>query len=1037
MRRALLALPLLAGCLSEAPEGIAPSQPADTTVKLDFEHRPLPELPLPIDLATRHDETSPTGRRINASMIAPTRMEARVRELLDRLDGWGVMQPIAIPFTGPLDPASILAGHRDPTFDFADDVVYLVNVDRDSPSFGALTALDVGNGAYPLVLEDRAGYWANDPRGDTSTLYFEEVSEDLDGDGVLDPGEDTDLDGVLDVPNYLPGAAPAADDLAGRADATMTFYERETGTLVVRPMEPLEERTTYAVVVTRRILDANGEPVGSPYPFVNHAAQTIALEPLLEVLPAGLSTSDIAFAFSFTTQTIGSSWIALRDGLYGHGVQAHLGRDFPPEVDLLEPLTDGTVGDSSKTFMVRGEDFKPAFQAIATQLLGQSGDSLETQYLIAGADYIDFMVVGRFRAPQLFERVDASGNPLGLNDQSWPVDLDTVPATARSEDVWFTLAVPRKEVSARGEGKPAPVVVLGHGYGSSRFEATTFAGHFARQGLATLSIDNVSHGISIDAETRDLAKIFLSGYGLGPFVDATFKDRAFDQNADGAVDSGADFWTGYLFHTRDVVRQSALDYLQLVRILRSFDGTRRWNLDTTGDGRPDLAGLAGDFDGDGVIDAGGDATIGMTGGSLGGIMSSVVGGIEPEVSAVAPIAGGGVLGDIGARSIQGGVREAVILRVMGPLWVGTPDGAGKTRISTIVPDLNDDATVEVGAVDELTPGDVLVAENGANGERGCGLVQADGRVRAAVEADLGDPVRLVAYEGDALEEAEGCVIAAGREPKAALESFGAEVVFQGDTFGAGSPLVALAEGLGLRRATPDLRRFLGLGQLVLDAADPAVFARHFQKSPLHYPGTGQTTATHALVVTTVGDMNVPAAGGVAIGRAAGFLDYRTPDPRWGKPVHQVLVDTYTVEGVDKLKRHVDPDGNGVLLDVEDFGEGDDLWTGRIPRLDPPLRAYGPDAIGGISGAVFPYPIPTGQHGFAFPRAQIDQLRERCAQSCPAGEDCGCDDAVTFDVGMFMFNMLGRYLASGGTVLDDDLCNSRDDCPGTKPPPPAR
>ena len=45
----------LAGCLSELPEGIAPSQPADVTVKMDFFNRPLPEIPLPNDVATRFD----------------------------------------------------------------------------------------------------------------------------------------------------------------------------------------------------------------------------------------------------------------------------------------------------------------------------------------------------------------------------------------------------------------------------------------------------------------------------------------------------------------------------------------------------------------------------------------------------------------------------------------------------------------------------------------------------------------------------------------------------------------------------------------------------------------------------------------------------------------------------------------------------------------------------------------------------------------------------------------------------------------------
>ena len=36
----------------------------------------------------------------------------------------------------------------------------------------------------------------------------------------------------------------------------MPFYEKQTNTLILRPLVPLHERTTYAVVVTRRLKDA-------------------------------------------------------------------------------------------------------------------------------------------------------------------------------------------------------------------------------------------------------------------------------------------------------------------------------------------------------------------------------------------------------------------------------------------------------------------------------------------------------------------------------------------------------------------------------------------------------------------------------------------------------------------------------------------------------------------------------------------------------------------------------------------------------------
>ena len=308
----LVAVALAVGC-SPAPTGLARSKPAAVTVKMDFFNKPLPEIALPNDIATRYDENSPTKRRINASMIAPTAFEARTRQRLDDLDGWGVMQAITVPFTGTIDVNSVVDRHDDVDYDSRDDAIYVLYLGPDESRIGEVHHLDIGNGNYPAVLERRDLYYKNDPRGDSMTLFYEEADEDLnrngvldpgedadgdgvldegedlDGDGKLDPPEDTDADGILDRPNYLPGMHPSSDDLAARADAVMTFYERSSNTLIARPLVPFDDASTYAVVVTRRIFDLAGDPVGSPYPFINHVAQTDTLEPLLRHLPDGLA----------------------------------------------------------------------------------------------------------------------------------------------------------------------------------------------------------------------------------------------------------------------------------------------------------------------------------------------------------------------------------------------------------------------------------------------------------------------------------------------------------------------------------------------------------------------------------------------------------------------------------------------------------------------------------------------------------------------------------------------------------------------------
>ncbi len=113
-----------------------------------------------------------------------------------------------------------------------------------------------------------------------------------------------------------------------------------------------------------------------------------------------------------------------------------------------------------------------------------------------------------------------------------------------------------------------------------------------------------------------------------------------------------------------MTRQLTLDYMQLVRLIKSFDGARQWRHDVDGNGQPELAG---DFDADGTIDIGGEASIFAFGGSLGGIMSMLLGAVEPHLKAMAPVSGGGGYADMGPRSTQGGVYQAFILRVMAPL----------------------------------------------------------------------------------------------------------------------------------------------------------------------------------------------------------------------------------------------------------------------------------------------------------------------------------------------------------------------------------
>ena len=104
LRHLLACLGLFAvACASPEGTGLAHT-PAGSGAKVKFDvfHRPLPDIPLPNDFATRFDATTVTRRRLNASMVAPTQWESKTRASLDALDGWGTLAPISVSFDGEL-----------------------------------------------------------------------------------------------------------------------------------------------------------------------------------------------------------------------------------------------------------------------------------------------------------------------------------------------------------------------------------------------------------------------------------------------------------------------------------------------------------------------------------------------------------------------------------------------------------------------------------------------------------------------------------------------------------------------------------------------------------------------------------------------------------------------------------------------------------------------------------------------------------------------------------------------------------------------
>jgi hypothetical protein len=1074
-----------------------PQTGAGPRVRWDLDARPLPEIPLPNDVATWPDPSSPTGRRINASFIAPTRLESRVRTEFGELDGWGTYAPISVAFDAPLDLRNLVdrqGGTRFSATDFARHAVYLVDLETGVP-----VPIDVDSGSFHYVTENTNRYFPNDPRGLEAQTLLESVEEDTNLDGVLDPGEDTDFDGVLDHPNTLDGRRGASPE--DTYDDTVFFWERETNTLLLRPILPLREAHEYAVVLTDRLVGLDGSPVRSPFDAIHHVSQFESISRLRGLFAShpevygDLATrgfDGVRFAWSFTTQTVMHDLIALRDGLYGRGPYAFLADQFPPDL-YPAPSRGGTPTHtcdpgSPNVTVVPWAVLHDTIRTLATTALGVDGAGADA--LLATYDDVDHVVIGYFQTPFLAGDPRAPGPDdhwaLGSLDAAHPPHTDLVPVL---------IVVPREDATHH---QPFPVTFYGHGYTGSDVEAFGFAGEVARNGVATVAIDAVGHGNGFDPNTRRLAEALFASSCLGPMGRLLSVDRAVDLNHDGIADPGGDFWSAYLFHTRDVVRQTVLDHIQLIRILRQFSGAPggprttpsfTWtpppdprnphatdpitsSSDLTGAGHPTPAG---DFDGNGTPDIGGwDNGYHAWGESLGAFIASLLGAVDPTIRTAAPTSGAGGLQDVGIRTDLGGVRNAVSLRAMGPLVLGIPrttgpnaDSAcamGETSIQFLVTDVNDARAIEFACLSssELAEGDAVVVSNLTTREIRCGGVGTSGTFRVPIPADAptrvpgptgmpdgwtgGNVLSVDVYQGAAtLVDYATCTMRDHSHPRpsrsiATWESGnggGADhcmhcATYQAAPFEDGSFLVAPAEGFGLRRQTPEFRRFQALAQIALEPADPINYVRSYFLEPIHAPDATYTGPRSLLVAMSIGDQDVPISAGNAMARAAGLLpfvpsdgpdalaDWRTPPAFMGAhgyaSPHDLLNAYHVLEGVSRLDREPIMGALDFLADVDNLGDGLQLYqpngdpggTLRPVTAVPPLRwtratmaatattspfdpPYGTYAA--ISGVLEIYVVPQGNHGTEVP-----------------------DPHKTWDEGVYYPHLLGRWFATDGHDL---------------------
>lgn len=836
-----------AGLVSDDPGPFGPS------VVFDPLALPVPEVPFPNDLLLRPDAGTPSGRAWNISTEAPTRVERRLRGMLNRLDGFGPFAPIFVPFDGPLDLSTVTP-----------DTVLLVNIQEGHPREGEIAPLDLGRGYIPWPMKPH-GYWPFDAMSDAPSIVFPPDNlADADGDGV---------------PEFV------------------SHYEVATHTLVLRPVLPLATGATYAVLVTRGVQGATGTkgsaafaPVRSPFAFKAHAAQAGLVKRAVDL--AGLDPDDLAFGFTYTTSDVAAAPKAWRDGLYGEGPLSRLAEGFPPGFAAVHDLTvtiDGdTDGDGAPDdprdhrFILQPKLISDLFELVGPAVGDQYARSISF-------DHVDHFVFGMLRTPDL-----RTGEA-----RTFGVDPVSGEGEVGENQVPFFASIP---VTVPGVREPPfPVVVYFHGTGTSRMELLAVADNFARQGLAAVSFDEVGHGpilpdVALALEQADLSPDLVEALApvlaealvpekveefeglawyeaieemeeIGLWRELAVHGRTEDQNANGTLESSESFFFADPFKQCASFWQDMVDMFHLVRTLRSLDpaAVPPAVADPASASPEELLPnlLAGDFDADGVLDLGGPVVqIGSAGTSLGGFHATLAAALEPEITVSTPIVGGGGYADIMVRSDLHFVTERVFLEIFGPLVVGCPDGQGGVWLSW-----NDDsdgckaeraATKGFAAVPAVLPGDGVVVTNLANGEIGTGTVNEQGGFAVAVACDRWDPVVVeIARAG-------------------------------GDV--AKVPSLTPYDGTAFERNSPRFRCFLGISQHVLDRCDPISFARNLFLEPL--PGH---PPVNILFEQALGDEAVPIATGMILGLAAGV--FGDDESEW-RPRMETLVAEGALLGSD-------------------------------------------------------------------------------------------------------------------------------------------
>lgn len=429
--------------------------------------------------------------------------------------------------------------------------------------------------------------------------------------------------------------------------------------LVVQPLKPLRPETRYLVVVTRKAVGLNGEhvrpsryfkAVRSATPVAKNERlsgltakekQTLAwfqqhYKPLFGALSKqGVSRSDIANAWTFSTQSIGKSLEALRKKINGKAA--------PGRIALADTgKTTAAFGGNGAAEVFVGTVTLPYHLGVPTQ---QDPDAI--LHDIWRIDPSQTPTTGMTAMGEPCTKIEAPKSTTNCYPKPRATARVTIPVLA---------SVP---LDGNGQVKQgASLAIYEHGIFANRKTLVLLADSFAAKGLATIAIDQPLHGLSpgdsfyygplVNGKTGDYTKLYkATTQYTAPRVGGQtawecepvntiyhfhcFGERTFNyMGGDGKVDSsGLHFMNiASLLTTRDNIREAVTSLVSLHATLKTADSIPLFN------GQGKVGSLAVD-----------NSQIVFLGHSLGAIVGTIYTAVAADSSfpSVLAMPGGGLL----------------------------------------------------------------------------------------------------------------------------------------------------------------------------------------------------------------------------------------------------------------------------------------------------------------------------------------------------------------------------------------------------------